>query len=134
MSMRRSWLASALALVIASAAQSAPDQRRGEQVYARCMACHALAYDRVGPRHCSLLGRRAGSVPGFAYSQAMKSSRITWDEKTLDWFLARPMKAVPGTTMTYDGVPDAKDRADLIAYLRHANDSAECRSLGPSHR
>ncbi|HEY1128311.1 MAG TPA: c-type cytochrome [Roseateles sp.] len=134
MSMRRSWLASALALVIASAAQSAPDQRRGEQVYARCMACHALAYDRVAPRHCSLLGRRAGSVPGFAYSQAMKSSRITWDEKTLDWFLARPMKAVPGTTMTYDGVPDAKDRADLIAYLRHANDSAECRSLGPSHR
>ncbi|ODU95721.1 MAG: cytochrome C, partial [Rubrivivax sp. SCN 70-15] len=95
--------------------QSAPDQLRGEKVYARCLACHALSYDRVGPRHCGLLGRRAGSLPGFAYSPAMRDSRITWDEKTLDRFLAQPMKAMPGTTMTYDGVPDAKDRADLIA-------------------
>lgn len=134
MSGRRPWLAGALALVITGAARSAPDQLRGEQIYARCMACHALAYDRVGPRHCGLLGRRAGSVPGFAYSEAMKGSRITWDEKTLDWFLAQPMKAVPGTTMTYDGVPDAKDRADLIAYLRHANDSAECRASRPGQR
>ena len=49
---------------------------------------------------------------------AMKHSKLTWDEKTLDRFLAKPMKVVPGTAMTYDGVPDAKDRADLIAYLR----------------
>lgn len=124
------WPAAALAIVVGGAAQSAPDPQRGELVYARCLACHALAYDRVGPRHCGLLGRRAGSVPGFAYSRAMKDSRITWDAKTLDWFLAHPMKAVPGTTMTYDGVPDAKDRTDLIAYLRHANDTNECRLRG----
>lgn len=134
MSRRQPWLAGALALVIAGAAQSAPDQLRGEQVYARCLACHALAYDRVGPRHCGLLGRRAGSVPGFAYSQAMKDSGITWDEKMLDRFLAQPLKAVPGTTMTYDGVPDAKDRGDLIAYLRHANDTPECRPSGAGRR
>ena len=107
---------------------------RGEQVYARCQGCHALVQDRVGPHHCGLLGRRAGSVPGFAYSRAMKDSHITWDEKTLEQFLAAPLKAVPGTTMTYDGVPDAKDRADLIAYLRHANASAACGQEGSGQR
>lgn len=107
--------------------QAAPDVAHGEQVYARCLACHALASDRVGPRHCGLLGRRAGTVPGFAYSPAMKRSKLTWDEKTLDRFLAKPLKVVPGTSMTYDGVSDAKDRRDLIAYLREAGNSAQCR-------
>ena len=106
----------------------------GEQVYARCLACHALAYDRVGPHHCGLLGRRAGSVPGFAYSQAMKDSRITWDEKTLDRFLAAPTQAVPGTSMTYAGIPDAQDRSDLIAYLRHSGESPECTRTGSAQR
>ena len=105
---------------------AAPDPAHGEQVYGRCLACHALASDRVGPRHCGLLGRRAGSVSAFDYTPAMKKSKLTWDEKTLDRFLAKPMKVVPGTAMTYDGVPDAKDRADLIAYLRQAGNSAEC--------
>ncbi|WP_313078867.1 cytochrome c family protein [Pulveribacter sp.] len=116
------------ALPLAAAAQAAPDTRAGEQVYARCVACHALAYDRVGPLHCGLLGRRAGSVPGFAYSEAMKHAGLTWDEKTLDRFLAGPMKVVPGTAMTYDGIPDAKERRDLIAYLRQAGDSPQCRA------
>ena len=116
-------------LSLAAAAYAAPDKLPGEQVYARCAACHALAYDRVGPHHCNLVGRRAGSVPGFAYSQAMKNSGFTWEEKTLDRFLAQPMKVVPGTTMTYDGIPDAKERSDLIAYLKHANDLPECRAL-----
>ena len=111
----------------AAMCQAAPDPAHGEEVYVRCLACHALASDRVGPRHCGLLGRRAGSVPGFSYSPAMKKSKLTWDEKTLDRFLAKPTKVVPGTAMTYDGVPDAKDRADLIVYLREAGNSAECR-------
>ena len=98
----------------------AADAERGKELYARCEACHALAYDRVGPRHCGLAGRRAASVPGFAYSDAMKKSGITWTAKTLDRFLADPARVVPGTTMTYAGVPDAKDRADLIAYLSNA--------------
>ena len=119
-------LAGAVALCAVGPATAAPDARRGEQIHARCLACHALAYDRVGPRHCGLFGRLAGSVPGFAYSPAMKSSKITWDEKTLERFLAKPLEAVPRTTMTYDGVPDPKDRADLIAYLKRATRSAEC--------
>ncbi len=123
-----------LALNGADSAAAAPgaspaikaDAWRGEQVYTRCLACHTLAFDRVGPRHCGLFGRPAGSVPGVDYSAAMKRSGIVWDEKTLDRFLAAPMKVVPGTAMTYDGVTDAKDRADLIAYLKRVNQTPEC--------
>lgn len=115
----------------AAPASAAPDARRGEAIYARCQACHALASDRVGPRHCGLLGRRAGSVPGFGYSPAMKQSAIVWSEKALDRFLAAPMKALPGTTMTYDGVSDRQERADLIAYLRAVDQTPAC-STGPT--
>ncbi|MGZ5786279.1 MAG: c-type cytochrome, partial [Ramlibacter sp.] len=104
---------------MAAPAAATPNVAHGEEVYNRCVACHALRTDRVGPRHCGLVGRRAGIVPGFAYTQAMKKSKLTWDEKTLDRFLQKPMKVVPGTAMTYDGVPDVNDRHDLIAYLKH---------------
>ena len=90
-------LAGALALCAVAPAGAAPDALRGEQIYTRCLACHALAYDRVGPRHCGLFGRLAGSVPGFEYSPAMKNSKITWNEKTLERFLAKPLDVVPGT-------------------------------------
>lgn len=119
-------LAGVLALAGACGASAAPDPAHGEEVYVRCMACHALASDRVGPRHCGVVGRRAGSVPGFPYSDAMKHSKLTWDDKTLDRFIAKPMAVVPGTSMTYDGVPDASDRADLVAYLRKAASSPDC--------
>jgi cytochrome c len=115
-------------------AMAAPDALRGETIYARCGACHALAFDRVGPRHCGLFGRRAGSVQAFAYSTAMKQSKIVWDEKALDRFLAAPMKAIPGTTMTYDGVPDRLERADLIAYLRQVDRTPACRGSPPVQR
>jgi cytochrome c len=111
------------------AAGAAPkgDPKAGEEIYSRCLACHTLASDRVGPRHCGLFGRRAGSVKGFEYSDAMKHYKVVWNDKTLDHFLANPMKVVPGTNMTYAGVPDPGERADLIAYLKQANNSAECR-------
>ena len=119
-------LAGVLALGAATCTQAAPDAARGEQLYVRCMACHALAADRVGPHHCGLIGRRAGSVAGFDYSPAMKRSGIVWNDKTLDRFLAKPLAMVPGTTMTYDGVADAQERADLIAYLARANQGVDC--------
>jgi cytochrome c len=122
----RALLAGVLALGAAATSGAAPDAQRGEQVYARCQACHAMAYNRVGPHHCGLIGRRAGSVPGFDYSAAMKNSGITWSERSLDRFLAAPLQAVPGSTMTYDGVPDASERSDLIAYLKRASQSPEC--------
>ena len=101
------------------AALAAGDPRAGESVYSRCLACHSLGYHRTGPRHCGLFGRRAGSAAGYEeYSPAMKRSGLIWNESTLDRFLADPLKTVPGTTMTYAGVQDAKERADLIAYLK----------------
>ena len=96
------------------------DPQAGEAIYPRCAACHALAYDRVGPRHCGLIGRPAGSVAGFEYSPAMKRSKLTWTRESLERFLADPIGTVPGTTMTYAGVPNAKERADLIAFLANA--------------
>jgi cytochrome c len=114
------------AAACASAAAAPASAARGEAIYARCAACHALAHNRVGPKHCGLFGRTSGSVPDFDYSAAMKKARIVWNAQTLDRFLASPLKMVPGTTMTYDGVPDAAERADLIAYLREAGTSSEC--------
>lgn len=112
-------LAGAIVLSVGTAA--AGDAKRGEELYARCAACHALTYDRVGPRHCDLLGRRAGSVLGFEYSPAMKRSRLAWTKENLNRFLANPAGVVPGTTMTYAGVDSAQDRTDLIAYLGTAS-------------
>lgn len=124
----------ALTLAMAAASVPAPaappamvgHAKAGQAVYERCLACHALAYDRTGPHHCGLFGRRAGSVPGFAYSNAMKRSRIVWNEKTLNLFLADPLKTVPGTSMGYAGVKDPVERADLVAYLKQAGQGPAC--------
>ena len=124
----RSVCAPLLAAAACAAASAAPaSTARGEAIYARCAACHALAQNRVGPKHCGLFGRTSGSVPNFEYSAAMKNAHIVWNAQTLDRFLANPLKAVPGTAMTYDGVPDATERTDLIAYLREAGNSGECK-------
>ena len=122
-----------LAAWMGAPAQAAPDALRGEQVYARCQACHALAADRVGPHHCCLFGRLAGSVPGFDYSEAMKKSRIVWNDATLDRFLAKPLAVVPGSSMTYAGIADPAERADLIAYLRQANGTPACARTAAVH-
>lgn len=111
-------------MLCCGAAAPAGDPARGEQVYARCMACHSLEENRVGPRHCGLFGRHAGRAPGFSYSPAMRRSRIVWNEKTLDRFLTDPQKYVPGTAMVFSGVPDPAERADLIAWLKVA--TARC--------
>ena len=111
-------------LVFAGAASAAPDAaalKRGEDVYARCAACHAIDANRTGPQHCGLFGRRAGTAPGFdGYSKAMRASGIVWDEHSLNVFLQDPIKAVPGTAMGYAGIKDDKERSDLIAWLREA--------------
>lgn len=109
-----------LALLLAGGAGSAladGDPARGEQIYHRCQGCHSIDRNRIGPMHKGLFGRKAGTVPNFDYSEAMKSSGIVWTEVTLDQFLQGPRKMVPGTKMTFIGIPKAQDRADLIAYL-----------------
>lgn len=112
------------ALLSLSAAQAAPDAatlKRGERVYERCAACHSIEGNRTGPQHCGLFGRRAGTAPGYdGYSRALRDAKIVWNERTLDAFLQNPVRAVPGTTMGYAGIADARERADLIAWLREA--------------
>ncbi len=104
------------------------DPARGEEIYQRCVACHALAQNRVGPRHCGLFGRKAGAVPNYQYSAAMKKSGTVWDDETLDRFIENPLKAVAGTKMGYAGVKDPQERADLLAYLKQATvDPTICR-------
>jgi cytochrome c len=107
---------------------STGDADHGKQIYARCAACHSLTVNRTGPMHCGLLGRRAGDVSGFAYSEAMKRSGIVWTTATLDRFLANPMQAIPGTAMGYAGVSDPKERADVVAFLAQASGSPICGS------
>jgi cytochrome c len=92
------------------------DPAHGKTVYQVCMACHSLDEDDVGPRHRGVVGRRAGSVPGYAYSPALKSSGFVWDSTTLDRWLTNPQGLVPGTKMFF-AMPSAQDRADVIAYL-----------------
>jgi cytochrome c len=114
-------LAAALLLAsVAGDARAEGDPARGAALYARCQGCHSIERNRVGPMHRGLFGRRAGSVEGFSYSIAMQSSGIVWDEGTLDAFLADPRGVVPGTRMTYAGIADAQERANLIAYLKEA--------------
>lgn len=133
---RRRGLALAVLLAVTSADAASDAEadalRRGAQIYGRCAACHSIEGNRTGPQHCGLFGRRAGTAPGYdAYSQAMRESAMVWNERTLDGFLRDPMKAVPGTTMGYAGVKDARERADLIAWLREATRTpASCRA-GP---
>lgn len=128
------WLAGVLAITVPGLAPAQPAAdgtaaalRRGAEVHARCLGCHALAADRTGPRHCGLIGRRAGSLAGTPTSAALRASGLVWDAATLDRFLAAPDRVVPGTTMTYAGLPDPRERADLIAYLAHAATEPPCR-------
>jgi len=91
----------------------------GEQAFAMCTACHsrdAAAPQRMGPNLHNLVGRKAGSNPGFDYSPALKASDITWDAKQLDAYLTAPSKLVPGTRMVI-AVPDPARRQALIEYL-----------------
>lgn len=98
-----------------------PTWQRGEQLYARCIGCHAIEGHRTGPEHCGLFGRRAGGAPGFEdYSDAMQTSKLVWNTRTLDAFLKAPLQALPGTSMGYAGIKDDHDRSDLIAWLRQA--------------
>jgi cytochrome c len=123
--MRYFFSVGALALVLwpilaTAAAEPAGDPARGEQIYHRCQGCHSIDRSRIGPMHKGLFGRKAGTLPGFDYSEAMRASGIVWSEKTLDIFLRSPRMMIPGTKMTFAGVRDARDRADLIAYLKQA--------------
>lgn len=113
-------------LAVAAVSAAAPlahaegDPVAGKQLYAaRCAACHSIEYNGVGPTHKNLIGRRAGTAQGYTYSDALKNSSVIWGPDTLARWLTNPEQFIPGQKM-FVSVPDAKERADLIAYLLQA--------------
>ena len=101
-----------------ASAIAAGDPAKGKEAYAqRCAACHSIEYNGAGPAHGGLLGRKAGTVPNFAYSAALKASSITWSDETLEKWLSDPEKFIPGQKM-WISVPDSAERQNIIAYLR----------------
>jgi len=105
-----------------TAAHAGGDAQNGKLLYgSRCIACHSIDVSLAGPAHRGVFGRKAGSVADFDYSPALKKSQVVWNEKNLDRWLANPEKFIPGQKMNYS-VPEAQDRADLIAYLKTQTD------------
>jgi cytochrome c len=102
-------------------AEPAADVAKGKAAFERrCTGCHALDRDKEGPRLAGVVGRKAGSVEGFPYSDALKGSAIVWDEELLNKWLAGPDTLVPGVEMDFH-VPDAEERVEIIRYLHIAS-------------
>jgi cytochrome c len=109
-------------LAIAGAGEvRAQDAAAGEKVFGVCKACHQIgetAKNNVGPVLNGVIGRKAGSVPGYSYSAANKDSGITWDEATFREYIKDPKAKIPGTKMIYAGLKDEQKTNDLVAFLK----------------
>jgi cytochrome c len=106
--------------VLISPAAAAGDPAAGKQVFeTACSICHSAQQGRnsIGPSLFGVVGRQSAAVAGYTYSPPFKALGVTWDEATLDKYLAGPRAMVPGTKMTYAGLKDDPKRANLIAYL-----------------
>jgi cytochrome c len=117
--MRRTVIAGLLLAGFATDALAA-DSAAGEKIFkAQCGICHAVVagQNRIGPTLFGVVGRPAGSVPGFNYTADHKKLGVTWDAATLDKYLINPRAMVPDTSMAYAGLKDDAKRADLVAYL-----------------
>jgi cytochrome c len=114
----------AMALAAAgTAAYADGDPARGEKRFEECIACHSVeaGVNGIGPSLHGVFDRKAGELADFRYSPALRRSGLAWTPQTLDSFIADPQKMVPANRMPYAGMPDAGDRADLIAYLQKAS-------------
>ena len=117
--LRPALIAAALGFTVATPAL-AQDAARGEQIFVVCRACHEIgpgAKIAVGPVLNGVVGRKAGTYPGFDYSPANKSSGITWTKEELTKYLANPQAVVPGTKMIFPGLKNPQQVQDVIAYL-----------------
>jgi cytochrome c len=95
----------------------------GQKMYGACAACHSLEANRnmTGPSLADLWNRKAGTLPSFhRYSPALKSSGLVWNDKTLDEWIEDPQHLIPGNTMTFQGLKNKQQRADLLAFLKRA--------------
>ncbi len=120
-------LLAAMVVLAASTGASMPasaqddEAAEGSKIFKRvCFLCHTAeaGKNKIGPSLFGVVGRKAGSVPGFSYSEAMKSSGIVWDEQKIDEYIADPRKTVPGNKMAFAGLKKAEERKEVIAYLK----------------
>ncbi len=108
----------------AQAQDAPPNPARGRILFLRCASCHDISNQasmKIGPNLMGVVGRKAGSLPGYAYSPAMKAQTFTWTPEMLDRWLTKPDAAVPGTMMAFEGIPAKADRDAVIAYLMKQN-------------
>lgn len=104
----------------AAAAQAAGDAAAGQALFhKKCALCHSpeKGVNKIGPSLYGVVGRKAGTAPGYTYSDAMKNSGKTWDEATLSAYLTNPRQYIPGVKMIFPGLPEQSDRDNVIAYL-----------------
>ena len=118
-------LAAAVGLIgiIQTGPACAADAAAGKSLFARCQMCHTLDPNgptMLGPNLHGLFGRKAGSLPGFNYSAAMKESGVVWDDGTLAKYLRDPKHFIPGNHMAFPGLTSDAELADLLAYLKEA--------------
>ena len=105
-------------LMLAAGAHAEDQLARGHRLYQeRCGACHSLDEHGAGPKHRGLIGRKAGTQPGFDYSAALVASKIVWSPQTLERWIADPNALVPGNKMIVQLASDPADRAAIVAYL-----------------
>ena len=116
-------VATAFVLAGTGFAHAAGDVANGEKIFKKCQACHAVGPDaknKVGPVLNGVIGRTAGTLPGFTYSDAMIAagqSGVVWTDEELNIYLTNPKELVPGTKLGFPGLKKEEDRADVIAYL-----------------
>ncbi|SNB75850.1 cytochrome c [Arboricoccus pini] len=117
---RSIFLAASLTVGLVGIAHADGDPAKGEKVFARCKACHNADSDqnKIGPHLSGVVGRKAGSVADFDYSDAMKNSGLTWDEATLTKYLKDPKGVVPNNKMAFTGLKKDDEIANVIAYLK----------------
>ena len=126
--MRKHWLPLLIAAGIVGAAANTPaaaeaNAEHGKTLFQACAACHSLdpKVNKLGPSLNGLIGRPSASVEGFLYSPAMRRAKIIWTAELLNGYLESPQSGVfKGNKMPFAGLPDAEDRADLIAYIQEA--------------
>jgi cytochrome c len=116
------------ATLLSVSAARAQDAANGEKAFGLCRACHQIgptAKNMIGPELNGVIGRKAGSVEGFNYSEANKNSGITWDEASFSEYIKNPRAKVPGTKMIFAGLKDEQRIKDLIAFLKQYDASGK---------
>jgi cytochrome c len=108
------------ALALSGPALADGDAEAGKVVFKKCMVCHSdvAGQNKIGPSLHGVVGRPSASIANYSYSNGMKAFNKTWDEATLLNYLIAPMKTVQGTKMSFVGLPDEKDRLNVVAYLK----------------